>query len=175
MNAAIALPRSLTEEEVGRLDPYPFFAVIGKRVIHPGGRTAKRAARELSRVCTPGGPVLATAFYWRMPPTPEARRHFLGEVCPGLQFDNVEDCVQLYTTAALSDVHVQTGRFDMMTPGGFLHDKGMRNAVVVMARALSRLCYVRKMAWLVPRVAGAVPYLGFILVNGTKRLAAEGV
>jgi ubiquinone/menaquinone biosynthesis C-methylase UbiE len=46
-----------------------------------------RAASELARVATPGGRVLATEFFWRQPPTTEAREIFLGQVCPGLQFD----------------------------------------------------------------------------------------
>ena len=33
-------PRELSDAEVGELDPYAFFALLGKRVIHPGGRTA---------------------------------------------------------------------------------------------------------------------------------------
>src|SRR4030088_3269097 len=33
-------PRALSDAEVDELDPYAFFAVLGKRVIHPGGRTA---------------------------------------------------------------------------------------------------------------------------------------
>src|ERR1700682_5066115 len=36
----IARPRMLSDSEVEELDPYAFFAVLGKRVIHPGGRTA---------------------------------------------------------------------------------------------------------------------------------------
>ena len=32
--------RTLSAAEVDELDPYAFFAVLGKRVIHPGGRTA---------------------------------------------------------------------------------------------------------------------------------------
>jgi SAM-dependent methyltransferase len=127
-----------------------------------------RAARELVRVCKPGGRVLATEFYWRKPPTPEARHLFLGEVCPGLQFDSLEDWVRLYTDAGLADVQVETGPFNMMTPAGFLHDEGLLNSAAVMGRAVSRLSYMRKMAWLMPRVARAVPYLGFILVSGTK-------
>src|SRR5258708_2526990 len=35
-----AHPRTLSRSEVEQLDPYAFFAVLGKRVIHPGGRTA---------------------------------------------------------------------------------------------------------------------------------------
>src|ERR687885_2888367 len=34
------IPRPLSAAEVEQLDPYAFFAVLGKRVIHPGGRTA---------------------------------------------------------------------------------------------------------------------------------------
>jgi cyclopropane fatty-acyl-phospholipid synthase-like methyltransferase len=30
----------LTREQVGALDPYAFLAVLGKRVIHPGGRAS---------------------------------------------------------------------------------------------------------------------------------------
>ena len=259
----ISAPRRLSAGEVERLDPYAFFAVLGKRVIHPGGRTAtdaliqraafgadqrvldvgcgvgttaitiarrfgarvtavdiaplmleratanvaaaglsqrvtiepgdicalrfedasfdrvvaeavtmfvdrRQATRELARVCRPGGRVLATEFYWRRPPTPEARHLFLVEVCPGMQFDSLDDWVRLYTAAGLTDLRVETGPFDMMTPSGFLHDEGPGHALLVMAHALSRVCYVRKLAWLVPRIARAVPYLGFILVSGTK-------
>src|SRR5207245_3619837 len=42
----------------------------------------QRAAKELVRVCRPGGMVLATEFFWRQPPTEEAREIFLGQVCP---------------------------------------------------------------------------------------------
>jgi SAM-dependent methyltransferase len=152
--------------------PYPdanFDRVVAEAVTMFVDRS--RAARELVRVCTPGGLVLATEFYWRKPPTPEARYLFLDVVCPGMQFDSLDDWVRLYTAAGLADVQVQTGPFDMMTPTGFLHDEGPVNSVAVMARAMSRLSYARKMAWLMPRVARAVPYLGFILVSGTKPAA----
>src|SRR5207244_11645455 len=36
----MARPRTLSGGEVEQLDPYAFFAVLGKRVIHPGGRAA---------------------------------------------------------------------------------------------------------------------------------------
>lgn len=112
--------------------------------------------------------MLATEFYWRKPPTAEARQLFLGEVCPGLQFDTQDDWARLYGATGLADVQVETGPFDMMTPTGFLHDDGLLNSAVVMARAMSRVSYARKMAWLMPRVGRAVPHLGFILVSGTK-------
>jgi hypothetical protein len=37
-----------------------------------------------------------------------------------------------------------------------------------MARVAARPANVRKMAWLVPRLAKAVPYLGYIVVTATK-------
>jgi hypothetical protein len=42
-----------------------------------------------------------------------------------------------------------------------------------MGRALSRWSFARKMAWLMPRVARAVPYLGYILMSGTKLPAMQ--
>jgi len=127
-----------------------------------------RAARELVRVCRPGGRVLTTEFLWRKPPTPQARQVFLGEVCPGLSFDTLDDWVRIYQQAGLGDVQVTSGPFEMMTPAGFLHDEGFANSVAIMGRALSRPAYLKKMAWLMPRMNRAVPYLGYVAISGVK-------
>ncbi len=129
------------------------------------------AASELVRVCRPGGMVLATEFLWRRQPTEEAREVFLGQLCPGMQFDNLDDWVRIYSSAGLTDITVRSGHFEMMTPKGFLQDEGVRNALRVMGRTLSRPAYARKMAWLVPRIFRAVPYLGYIVVVGVKPTA----
>jgi len=132
-----------------------------------------RAAAELARVCEPGGRVLATEFCWRKPPTAQAREIFLGQVCPGLQFDSVEEWLGSYAGAGLAAVRTETGPFATMTARGMLADEGA-HAVAVAARVMSRPAYVRKMAWLMPRMARAVPYLGYIVVKATKpRVAAE--
>src|SRR5258708_38561331 len=39
---------------------------------------------------------------------------------------------------------------------------------------LTRLSYLRKMAWLMPRLQRAVPYLGYLLVVGEKPAALQG-
>jgi ubiquinone/menaquinone biosynthesis C-methylase UbiE len=219
--STVLQPRKPDAAEVERLDPYVFMAVIGKRVIHPGGRAATdqlleraaitaedrvldvgcgvattpiavakrfgasvtavdisplmldraqaavrdagvesqvsvqegnildldfpddafdvviaeavtmfvdraRAARELLRVCRPGGRVLATEFMWRRPPSDEAREAFLGQVCPGLEFDTVEDWKRIYGEAGLERLEVDEGPFEMMTPKGFVADEGSR-------------------------------------------------
>jgi SAM-dependent methyltransferase len=127
-----------------------------------------RAAAELVRVCRPGGKVLATEFLWRKPPSEEARELFLGQLCPGMQLDHLDGWVQIYAQAGLSDIQVRTGPFEMMTPRGFLEDEGIANALSCMLHGLSRPAYLRKMAWMMPRLAKAVPYLGYVLLAGTK-------
>jgi SAM-dependent methyltransferase len=128
----------------------------------------QRAARELVRVCRPGGMVLATEFLWRLPPTEEAREIFLGQLCPGMQLDRLDGWVRIYQDAGLSAIEVRSGPFEMMTPRGFIEDEGFVNAFACMLRGLSRAAYMRKMAWLMPRLSRAVPYLGYILVGGFK-------
>jgi len=47
----------LTREQVAALDPYAFLAVLGKRVIHPGGRASTDQLLEWARL-RPGDRVL---------------------------------------------------------------------------------------------------------------------
>lgn len=148
--------------------PYPdgaFDAVVAEAVTMFVDRPP--AAAELTRVTRPGGRVLATEFYWRRPPTPEARRLFLGEVCPGLRFDSVQEWASIYADAGLVDIRTECGPFAMMSVRGFLADEGA-HAAAVLARGMSRPAYLRKMVWLMPKMARAVPYLGYVLVMGRK-------
>ena len=127
-----------------------------------------RAARELVRVVRPGGLVLATEFHWRKPPTPAAREAFLGQLCPGMLFDTKEDWLRIYGDAGLRDIEVRSGPFEMMTVRGFLGDEGLGGAASFMMHGLARPERVKKLAYVVPRVARAVPYLGYIAVAGRR-------
>ena len=89
-------------------------------------------------VCRPGGRVLATEFLWRKPPTPEARQVFLGEVCPGLNFDTLDGWVRAYEGAGLRDLQVESGPSAMTTPTGFLADEGVGNSLAIIGRVLAR-------------------------------------
>jgi SAM-dependent methyltransferase len=148
--------------------PYPdatFDRVIAEAVTMFVDRP--RAAAELVRVCRPGGRVLTTEFCWRRPPTAEAREAFLGQVCPGLQVDTIGTWTSLYEQAGLTGLQIATGPFEMMTPRGFLADEGAAHAMRGAAAALTP-ARIRKMTWLMPRMARAVPYLGYVVIAGTK-------
>jgi SAM-dependent methyltransferase len=128
----------------------------------------QRAAAELARVCAPGGRVLATEFCWRTPPSDQARQVFLGQVCPGMLFDTTEDWVGIYRAAGLVDVEAESGPFAMMTPRGFLADEGPARSLAIMTAVAARPANIRKMAWLMPRMSKAVPYLGYVLIASEK-------
>lgn len=144
-----------------------FDVVIAEAVtmfVHRGA-----AAAELARVCGPGGTVLATEFLWRRPPSSQAREVFLGQLCPGMQFDTLDDWVGIYAASGLTDLVTETGPFEMMTARGFLADEGLGGSLAIMGRVGSRLANIRKMGWLMPRMAKAVPYLGYVVVAGAKQ------
>jgi SAM-dependent methyltransferase len=167
--AAAGLADQVRVQDADILDlPYPdgaFDVVVAEAVTMFVDRP--RAAAELARVTRPGGRVLATEFCWRRTPTPEARQVFLGEVCPGLRFDSVQEWAGIYADAGLVDITTESGPFAMMTARGFLADEGA-HAAAVLARGMSRPVYMQKMAWLMPRMARAVPFLGYVLVMGVK-------
>ncbi len=168
VSAARVDDRVSVEDADIRSLPYPddsFDVVVAEAVTMFVAR--RRAAAELARVTRPGGRVLATEFYWREPPTEEAREVFLGQVCPGMRFDSIEEWTGIYGGAGLVDIETESGPFEMMTARGFLADE-RGHAPSVMARAMSRPAYLRKMAWLMPRMARAIPYLGYVLVVATK-------
>jgi SAM-dependent methyltransferase len=123
-----------------------------------------KAARELTRVCKPGGRVLITEYVWRKPPTTEARQ----AVCPNIKFDTLEDWVRKYEEAGLQDLQVTSGPFEMIKPRGFLADEGVGNTLAFVGRTLSRLTYAKMIAELLPRTNRAVPYLGYVAISAVK-------
>jgi SAM-dependent methyltransferase len=128
----------------------------------------KRAAAEVVRVCRRGGRVVDHEFIWRKPPPQGPRELFMTRVCPGIDFDTEADWTGLYREAGLDELRTTTGPFAMMTPAGFLRDEGLAGSARFIGRAMSRPAYMRKMAWLMPRMLRAMPYLGYVVVAGTR-------
>jgi hypothetical protein len=56
----------------------------------------------------------------------------------------------------------------MMTPSGYLHDAGALGTARSIGKALSQPAYIRKLGWLIPRMMRAMPYLGYVVVGGTR-------
>jgi hypothetical protein len=56
----------------------------------------------------------------------------------------------------------------MMPPAGLHRDEGSIGTARFMAKSVSRLAYVQKMAWLMPRTLRAMLYLGYVVVSGTR-------
>lgn len=120
----------LASREVAVLDPYKFMALIGRRVIHPGGRASTEALLNRAQI-TQSSRVVDVGF------------------------------------------ETETGRFEMMSPTGFLADEGFAHSLAIIGRVATRPAHVRKMVWLMPRMAKAVPYLGYILAAGRKPAASR--
>jgi hypothetical protein len=87
---------------------------------------------------------------------------------PGLEFDTLDDWMRIYSSAGLASLATETGPFEMMSPRGFLADEGFGHSLAIMGRVAARPAHMRKMAWLMPRMAKAVPFLGYVFVAGDK-------
>ena len=68
---------------------------------------------------------------------------------------------------------IETGRFEMMSPEGFLADQGFADSLAFVGRVAARPAPPRKMTWLMARMATAVQYLGYLLAAGHKPLRAS--
>ncbi|GAC1636381.1 MAG: hypothetical protein NVS4B2_24670 [Chloroflexota bacterium] len=85
-----------------------------------------------------------------------------------MQVDSLGEWAALYRQAGLVDLQVRIGPFEMMTPKGFLGDEGFLQSLTIMGRVMMHPSFICKMARLMPRIRRAVPYLGYIVIAGTK-------
>lgn len=203
--------------DVQRLDPYAFMAVIGKRVIHRGGRGASDALLARAGIDA-GHEILEVGCGMATTATRVAREH--GARITAVDIDPVmleraEHNVK--STGRAQQVRIEHGDIverraaqrgclpHLPGRGGprdaVRHRRELGQAVPSrrhgrsrngqrafrdddraglrgrrghaqhgggQLRTLSRPAYLRKRAWLWPRIRRAVPYLGFVLISGAK-------
>ena len=131
----------------------------------------KKAAIEICRVSKLGGSVVEHEFIWRKRPTQEARRIFEGEVCPGIKFDTANDWLQLFSDNGFKNEQHTTGPFIMMSVGGFLNDEGIMGTLRLFIKTFTRMAYIKKMMWLMPRIIKVRNSLGYIIFTSVKTIS----
>jgi hypothetical protein len=55
-----------------------------------------------------------------------------------------------------------------MTPRGFLADEGVTRSLAIVATVATQPANIRVMAWLMHRMAKAIPHLGYIVIVGGR-------
>jgi hypothetical protein len=70
--------------------------------------------------------------------------------------------------AGLEDLQTTTVTFAMITPTGFWRDEGALATARFMGKAIWRQADLRKLAWLMPRMLGAMPHLRYVVVGGAR-------
>lgn len=100
--------------------------------------------------------------------TPEVRKIFEREVCPGIMFDTAEDWIPIYEKNGYRKTDYSTVSFLMMTLKGLFEDEGTINSFRIMVKIISRIAFLKKMIWLLPRIMKAKNSLGYIVLAGEK-------
>ncbi len=158
MAISVAAPRTLSGGEVAQLDPYAFFAVLGKRVIHPGGRTA--TAKLICRAQFAPG------------------QHVLDVGC-GVGTTTIEVASRFGATVTALDIaplmlERAARNFAAAGVGGLASvNHGDITALSFADASFDRSSPKRSRCSSTDHKPRVVPYLGFILVSGTKPPAVE--
>ena len=100
--------------------------------------------------------------------TPEVRKIFEREVCPGIMFDTAEDWIPIYEKNGYRKTDYSTGSFLMMTLKWLFEDEGTINSLWIMVKIISRIAFLKKMIWLLPRIMKVKNSLGYIVLAGEK-------
>ena len=127
----------------------------------------KTAARECLRVCERGGVVVDHEFVWTRTPPDEIRNIIEVQLCPS-QVNSPDGWSALYRDLGVQDVEMTTGIPSILTPMGIVRDEGIFNTIAILGRLLFHPPYLRKARVLMSRMRRVLPYLGWVVVGGTK-------
>jgi ubiquinone/menaquinone biosynthesis C-methylase UbiE len=126
-----------------------------------------RAIQEVLRVCRPGGRIVDHEFTWKAEPTEQVRHTMEVELCPS-RIASTDQWVNLYRSVGLKEIETATGIPTIMTAWGFLRDEGFMNTARIMSKMFSRKVYKQKISLVMKKLKYAFPYLGWVVLGGTK-------
>lgn len=132
----------------------------------------ERTARELVRVCKPGGYVIDhEAYFARDPPSDvlDASQALL----PGVALEAPERWVDLYRSAGLTDVEYVTAPVESLGPANMIRDEGLGGFLGVVLRLVTHPTLFRRMASKMSRAKEMEPYLDYLVVVGRKPTDGE--
>ncbi|WP_224333858.1 class I SAM-dependent methyltransferase [Haloprofundus halobius] len=126
-----------------------------------------QAAREVVRVCKPGGLVIDHEAYFTRG-APDEIIQSSQELFPGFGLEEPEGWVGLYRNAGLSDIEYVSGPAEFIGPGYIIRDEGLSGFLTILGRLLTHPTYLRQMAGMLPRVRRVQPYIDYIVLAGRK-------
>jgi len=128
----------------------------------------RAAVKEVMRVCRPGGRIVDHEFVWRATPTDRVKNVMEVQLCPS-HINTPEELTELYRAAGLGDIETVSGIPTIMTALGMLRDEGPLNLLRMGERVLSRRANVKKVLSIIAKFLEAFPYLGWVVLGGTKQ------
>lgn len=127
-----------------------------------------RAAKEVARVCKPGGYVLDHEAFFPLQPPAEIVELCHKELLPGIAFEEPEDWARLFRSAGLTDIQHVSSPVKFLSPAYMIRDEGLANILRMMVRMLARPAYFRKTFWFMPRLRKVEPHISYIAFAGRK-------
>lgn len=126
-----------------------------------------RAASELARVCRPDGYVVDVEAYF-VNETPADVLEGSQELFPGMDPEEPEGWVDLYSSAGLTDIEYMSGPGEFVGPAYMIRDEGLGGFLKFLGRLVTHPEYLRQFVTKMPRVRRVQPYVEYIVLAGRK-------
>ena len=128
----------------------------------------ERSLSESKRVAKPGGVIATQEFTWQHPPTNHVVQGTEEVLCQGMRFLQMNEWVDLFKKAGLSNIDAEEGPFIMMYPAQMVRDEGMLGLCRMMMRSMSTWSRMRRMFRIYKFMLLNMKYYGYGIYAGTK-------